>query len=106
MIKRRASPLTLPWWHGMPFADAYATAASTPQDFADGALKDALDRALPELREAASRAGERRVAVLLTGQVNAAENGPWEWNEAVGEWARPAIVGRVSRVVDAPLGKS
>ena len=106
MIKRRASPLTLPWWHGMPFADAYAMAASTPRDFADGALKEALDHALPELREAASRAGERRVAVLLTGQANAAENGPWEWDEATGEWARPAHVGNVARVVDTPVGKS
>ena len=104
MIKRRASSLTLPWWHGMPFADAYAMAASTPRDVATGALKEALDRALPELREAASRAGERRVVVLLTGQANGAENGPWEWNEAAGEWARPAIVSRVSRVVDTPTG--
>lgn len=88
----------------MPFADAYAMAACSPQDFADGALKEALERALPEMREAASRAGERRVVVLLTGQANASENGPWEWDEAAGEWARPSMDGLASRVVDTPMG--
>lgn len=57
MTTRRASPLTLPWHHGMPFADAYAMAAGPVRTIATGALKEGLDRTLTEMREAAARMG-------------------------------------------------
>lgn len=105
MIKRRVSPLTLPWHHGMPFAEAYAMAASVPMEYvpprtvAPDALQEDLDRALPEMREDAARAGTGRVVVLLTGQASAKDNGPWEWGEATGEWVRPEGDGKAFAVL-------
>jgi hypothetical protein len=66
----------------------------SPHTVATGALKAALDHALPEMRAAAERICEHRVAVLLTHQSNAEDNGLWEWDEATGDWIRPKMDGK------------
>ena len=58
---------------------------------ATGTLRAWLDAALPEMRAAAARAGTGRVVVLVQHTADAKDQGPWEWDEASGEWVRPEM---------------